>query len=358
MNGWSDVTRQDPWGPSHDKSGWNPAGDAEWATTPTQESTWGNWGHSDSKDAGGGGWGKDTNTSPRGKKSPKSGRGDHDTSWKGWGHGNDYRDWSEDGEEEDGEEEEEEGDRDSGWGDGPHWTTTLQDGGGHYSHWTKWGRTEGLPPIPPSAIKKSHSNPQQSTGPRSAQKHAYKDHAGAPNRRLSSSTHQRTPSHRSRPTSTRSLPKHLPHLSPRTQSPRNWTAPSLSSSDGLSYADYEPPPGPPVQRYKLPSQEDYFAPRSPYSPVPPSRTLATAMGLPRFSSPGGRDPQKHRFIFSDGDALSQAYGALYSKTRSARDRLHWAYNPDNDGRVKSALWWVHGMSDGVAGLGVSTCNLL
>ena len=357
MNGWSDVAHQDPWGPSHDKSGWEPTGDTGWGTTPTQETAWTTWGRSN--DSGGGTRGNKTSPGPRGAKPAKHGWGNDETSRTGWGHGNGHQTWDEE-EEYEGEEDEDEDDRDSGWGEGgPHWTTTIQDGGGSRSHWTKWGRTEGgPPPIPPSALKKSHSSLQPSTRPRSAQKHPYQDHAEALNHLLSSSARRPTPSHRSRPTSTRSQPKPLSHTSPRTQWPDTWAAPTSSSSDGLSYADDEPP-APPVQRHRLPSQEDYFTPKSPYTPVSPSRTLAAAMGLPNpahFASPYGKDPQAHRFISSEGAALSKAHKALYSKTRRVQDRLHWAYNPDNDERVKSALWWIHMMSEGIGGLGVSGCS--
>ena len=343
------MTRQDPWGPSHDKSGWQPAGDAEWGTSPVQETAWTTWGRSGSYDAGGGGRGNH-------KTPSKHGWGQDESPRTGWGRGNGRQDWDE-GEEEEGEEEED--DRDSGWGEGsPHWTTTLRDTGDSRSHWTKWGRTPGgPPPIPPSALKKSHSNPQTSTRPRSAQKHPYQDHAEALNHLLSSSTHRPTPSHRSRPTSTRSQPKPQSHTSPRTVW-RTWAPPTSSSSDGLSYADDEPP-GPPVQHHRLPPQEDYFTPKSPYTPVSPSRTLAAATGMPyqaHFASPHGKDPQAHRFISSDGAALLKARKALYSKTRRVQDRLHWAYNPDNDERVKSALWWIHMMSEGIGGLGVSSCT--
>jgi hypothetical protein len=356
MNGWSDVTRQDPWGPSHDKSGWQPTENSEWGTTPTQEAAWTTWGRSDSKDAGRGKRRDDASASSPRTNPAKGGWGDADTPRSGWGHSNAHQGWTEDEEEED----EEGDDRDSGLGeDSPHWTTTLQDGGGSRSHWTKWGRAEGEPPPPPvpsSAIKKAHWTPHPSTRPQSAQKHPRQDHAEALNRLLSSSSHQRTPSHKSRPISTRSQPKPLSHTSPRSQWLGTWAAPS-SSSDGLSYADDEPPPSNPVQHHRLPPQEDYFTPKSPYTPVSPSRTLAAAMGLPpssaQFASPYGKDPQAHRFISSDGAALSRAYKALYSKTRRAQDRFHWAYNPDNDDRVKSALWWIHGMSEGVGGLGVS-----
>ena len=359
MNGWSDVTRQDPWGPSHDKSGWQPAGNTEWGATPTQETAWTTWGRSDSNNAGGGTWGNDTGPGPWGTKHATPGWGNNDAPRTGWDRGKGHQTWSEDEGEEEEEDDDDDDDGDSGWGEGgPHWTTTIQDGGGFRSHWTKWGRTEGAPPppAPPSAVKKSHSTPQPSTKPRSAQKHPYQDHAEALNRLLSSSSHQPTPSHKSRPTSTRSQPKPHAHTAPRTQWPDIWAAPS-TSSDGLSYADDEPPPAHPVQHHRLPPQEDYFAPKSPYTPVSPSRTLAAAMGLPsqtQFATPYGKDPQAHRFISSDGAALSTAHKALYSKTRRAQDRLHWAYNPDNDERVKSVLWWIHVMSEGVGGLGVGS----
>ena len=360
MNGWSDVPRQDPWGPSHDKSGWQPAVNTEWEPTPTQDTAWTTWGRSDSNNAGGGKRGNDASSGPWGTKPAKSG---NDVPRTGW----DSRPtWGEDEEEEEEgeeEEEEEENDRDSGWGEGgPHWTSTIQDGGGFRSHWTKWGRTERgpPPPIPPSTIKRSHWTPQPASKPQPAQKHPYQDHAETLNHLLSSSTQLPTPSHKSRPTSSRSQPKSHAHASPQTQWPGTWAVSSSTSSDGLSYADDDPPPAP-VQHHRLPPQEDYFTPKSPYTPVSPSRTLAAAMGLPgptRFASPHGKDPQAHRFIFSDGDALSKAHKALYSKTRRVQDRLHWAYNPDNDERVKSTLWWIHMMSEGVGGLGVSSCSPL
>ena len=363
MNGWSDVTRQDPWGPSHDKSGWQPTRNPEWGT-PTQEAGWTTWGRSDSNNAVGDMRRNDTGPGSRGTKHAKPGWRNGDTSRTGRNHGNGYWAPSEDEEEDEDEVEveDEEDDRDSGLGeDSPHWTTTIQDSGGFRSHWTKWGRTEGgpPPPIPPSAIKKSHSNPQPSPKPQPARKHSYQDHAEALNHRLSTSTHQPAPSHRSRLTSTRSQPKPYPHTSPRAQWPATRTAPSPTSSDGLSYADDDPLPAHPVHHHKLPPQEDYFTPKSPYNPVSPSRTLATAMGLDgpaNFASPYGKDPQAHRFISSHGAALSTAHKALYSKTRRVQDRLHWAYDPDNDDRVKSAMWWIHVMSEGVGGLGVSACS--
>lgn len=361
MNGWSDVTRQDPWGPSHDKSGWQPTENSELGATPTQDAAWTSWGRSDSKDAGGGTWGDDASAGPWGTKPSKGGWGGNDTPRAGQGHGRDHRGWGEDEREDEGEGSEED-DRDSGWGEGgPHWTTTIQDGGGFRSHWTKWGRTEGRPPpVPPSAIKKSYSTFRPSTKPQSAQKYPHQNHANSLNRLSSSSAYRRTPSHRSRPTSTRSQPRPGAHTSPRTQRSGAWGASPSSSSDGLSYADDEPP-APPVKHHRLPPEEDYFSPKSPYTPVSPSRTLTAAMGLTGtgyFTSPYGKDPQAHRFISSEGAALSPAYKALYSKTRRAKDRLHWAYNPDNDERVKSALWWIHGMAEGVGGLGVSGCSLL
>ena len=354
MNGWSDVARQDPWGPSHDESGWQPAGtgNTEWGATPTQEAAWTTWGHSDSKDAGGGTWGNDASPGHWGAKPGKGGRGENDTPRKGLGHGNGRKGWGEDEEDDEEDAEEDEGeDEDSGWGgDSPHWTTTIRDSGGFRSHWTKWGRGEDAPPPKiPSAIKPPHSTPQPSARPQSAQKH-YQHHAETLNR-LSSTPHQRSPSHKSRPTSTRSQPKPHAPTSPQTRWPSTRAS---SSSNGLSYADDDPPPL--VQHYGLPPQDDYFTPKSPYTPVSPSRTLAAAMGLPsatHFASPHGKDPQAHRFISSDGAALSSAYKALYSKTRRAQDRLLWAYNPDNDERVKSALWWIHIMSEGIGGLGVS-----
>jgi len=360
MNGWSDVTRQDPWGPSHDKSGWQPTGNTEWGPNPTQETAWTTWGHSDSNNAGGGAWGNDASPGPWGTKPTKPSWGNGDPPRAEWGHGDNRQTWSEEGEEGE-EEEEEENDRDSGWGEGgPHWTTTIRDSGGFRSHWTKWGRTERGPPspIPPSAIKKSHSTHQSGSKPQPTQKHPYQDHAETLNHLLSSSTHRQTPSHKSRPTSTRSQPKPHAHASPQTRWRGALPPRSSTSSDELSYADDDPLP---VERHRLPPQEDYFTPKSPYTPVSPSRTLAAAMGLPspaRFASPHGKDPQAHRFILSDGAALSKAHKALYSKTRRVQDRLHWAYNPDNDERVKSALWWVHVMSEGVGGLGVSSCSPL
>lgn len=353
MDDWSDVTPQDPWGPSHDKSGWQPTVNP---ASPAQAAPWTTWGRSDSGEAGGGAWGGGTR--PWETKPRKGIRGDSDSPRKLWGHDDGYRRRSE-VEEEEEEEEDGEEDGDSGWGDGPHWTTTLQDNGGFRSHWTKWGRAEGgpLPPIPPSAIKKSQSIPQPSNRTWTAQKRPHKDHAGALNRIASSSTHQRIPSHRSRPPSTRSQPRPHTQTSPQAQWRDNWVAAPSSSSDGLSYTDDEPPPAPPVQQHRLPSREDYFTPKSPYTPVSPSRTLAVAMGLPStpyFASPDGKDPRTHKFISSDGAALSPAYKALYSKTRRAEDRLLWAYNPDNDERVKSALWWIHKMSEGIGGFGVSS----
>ena len=351
MNGWSDVTRQDPWGPSHDKSGWQPTGDTEWGT-PTQETP---WDRDRSNNAKGGTWGNDTSSSYRETKPAKGGWGDRDAPRTGWDHGNRHRVWNGEDEEDEEDEEEEEGDRDSGWGEGgPHWTATIRDVGDSRSHWTKWGRAEGGPPlpIPPSAIKKPHSNPQQPTKPQPARKQSYQDHAEALNRLLSSSTHQPTPSHKSRPTSIRPQT----HTSPRARRRGTWVAQTPTSSSGLSYAD-DDPPAPPVQHHRLPPREDYFTPKSPYTPVSPSRALAAAMGLSNptyFASPHGKDPQAHRFVSSDGAALSHAHKALYSKTRRVQDRLHWAYNPDNDDRVKSALWWIHAMSEGIGGLGVSS----
>jgi hypothetical protein len=195
MNGWSEVAHQDPWGPSHDKSGWQPTGNTGWGRHPYSRGWMDGVGTFGFKQ----GWrwcvGGRHKYWSLGHQAWEVRPGNAEASGTGWGHGHGHQTWDRGQEEE--EEEEEEGDGDSGWGEGgQHWTAALRDGGGHHSHWTKWGRTEGWPPppIPASAIKKSHSTPQPSTKPYSAQKHPYQDHAEALNRLLSSSTHRPTPS--------------------------------------------------------------------------------------------------------------------------------------------------------------------
>jgi len=106
-----------------------------------------------------------------------------------------------------------------------------------------------------------------------------------------------------------------------------------------------------------PQQQHRYIPQySPYQPSP-SKTLANAMGSPEFgrsfgSPPTGPDSRSHRFIESQGAALSRAHNALFAQDRMAKQRFHWSFSPDKDERVRSLLQWIERMSEGVGVFGL------
>jgi len=61
---------------------------------------------------------------------------------------------------------------------------------------------------------------------------------------------------------------------------------------------------------------------------------------------------ENTFVPSDGQALMYAQRALFSRTRPAKERIFWSFNPDKDPRVSSLLRWVHSMSNGLAHIGL------
>ncbi|KAI5125050.1 hypothetical protein M0805_007474 [Coniferiporia weirii] len=61
----------------------------------------------------------------------------------------------------------------------------------------------------------------------------------------------------------------------------------------------------------------------------------------------------YRILDSDGNALALAHRALYSKSRLARNRIHWLFDPRKDERVSSLLDWVQKMHYDLAKFGFS-----
>ncbi|KAI0084173.1 hypothetical protein BDY19DRAFT_898814 [Irpex rosettiformis] len=58
------------------------------------------------------------------------------------------------------------------------------------------------------------------------------------------------------------------------------------------------------------------------------------------------------FMWSDGAGLQHAQRALFSRRRLAKDRIHWAFSPDNDPRVSSLIRWIDAMANGLATVGL------
>ncbi|THG94412.1 hypothetical protein EW026_g7056 [Hermanssonia centrifuga] len=64
-------------------------------------------------------------------------------------------------------------------------------------------------------------------------------------------------------------------------------------------------------------------------------------------------PGENRIVFSQNAALLYAKRALYStRTRPAKERIHWMFNPNRDPRVQSLIRWVLGTADTLAIVGL------
>lgn len=61
---------------------------------------------------------------------------------------------------------------------------------------------------------------------------------------------------------------------------------------------------------------------------------------------------ENTFIWSNGAGLQYAQRALYSRQRPAKERIYWAFNPQNDPRVASLMRWIEAMTNGLATIGV------
>lgn len=92
----------------------------------------------------------------------------------------------------------------------------------------------------------------------------------------------------------------------------------------------------------------------------PSKTLAMASGAPDHLQttvfelqPPRNGLGENAFATSRGHALIPAERALFSRSRPAKQRIRWSFNPDKDPRVSSLLKWVHAMANGLATIGVS-----
>ncbi|KAI0650709.1 hypothetical protein C8Q79DRAFT_1006946 [Trametes meyenii] len=58
------------------------------------------------------------------------------------------------------------------------------------------------------------------------------------------------------------------------------------------------------------------------------------------------------FVDSRGASLQAAERALYNRSRPAKERFRWGFNPDKDQRVGSLLRWIAAMSNGLATIGL------
>ncbi|KAI0695730.1 hypothetical protein BC835DRAFT_1272884 [Cytidiella melzeri] len=70
-------------------------------------------------------------------------------------------------------------------------------------------------------------------------------------------------------------------------------------------------------------------------------------------SPPRQGLGENAFIWSNGAALEHAQRALYSRRRYAKERIYWAFNPQNDPRVASLMRWIEAMSNGLATIGLT-----
>ena len=89
-----------------------------------------------------------------------------------------------------------------------------------------------------------------------------------------------------------------------------------------------------------------------------SQTMNYATGRMHnvFTLPSPKPPNSGPspiFTAQDRIVLKSARSALYSRSRLARDRIHWAFNPQKDPRVASLIRWVEAMSTDLAIFGVS-----
>lgn len=144
-----------------------------------------------------------------------------------------------------------------------------------------------------------------------------------------------------------------------------------ASVSGISY-QYQPPfeqhppasrPVPKVASSTLTSFKEashsHDRPAAAGLPVLPdpdaSRTFNFATGRMTavFELPHPQRLAAEPLLWSHGAGLQHAQRAFYGKLRPARERIHWAFNPQKDPRVGSLMQWIGAMSDRLAMLGVS-----
>lgn len=93
----------------------------------------------------------------------------------------------------------------------------------------------------------------------------------------------------------------------------------------------------------------------PALPIPhASQTMnyATDRMTTVFETPPLEGDMSAHFMWSHGAGLEHAQRAFYSRSRLARDRIHWAFNPHKDPRVGSLMHWIDVMSGPLAMIGV------
>ncbi|KZT66026.1 hypothetical protein DAEQUDRAFT_768385 [Daedalea quercina L-15889] len=111
-----------------------------------------------------------------------------------------------------------------------------------------------------------------------------------------------------------------------------------------------------------PATPSAYQSSSPWRPTTlpsPSKTFAMASGSPEATQtmifelqPPRHGLGENAFHTSRGHALMPAERALFSRSRPAKQRIRWSFNPDKDPRVSSLLKWVHAMSNGLATIGL------
>lgn len=90
----------------------------------------------------------------------------------------------------------------------------------------------------------------------------------------------------------------------------------------------------------------------------PSKTLSHAYKGTTSNLYPGIVPN-HKFadaelIESKGEAIMVAESALFGRTRSAKDRIHWMFPSEKDERVVSLLFWIQSMEHAIGTWGVRT----
>ncbi|KAI0765509.1 hypothetical protein BC629DRAFT_1253961, partial [Irpex lacteus] len=69
-------------------------------------------------------------------------------------------------------------------------------------------------------------------------------------------------------------------------------------------------------------------------------------------SPPRQGMGENTFVWSNGVGLQHAQRALFSRRRLAKDRIYWAFSPENDPRVSSLIRWIEAMANGLATIGL------
>lgn len=105
----------------------------------------------------------------------------------------------------------------------------------------------------------------------------------------------------------------------------------------------------------IPGSSSSYSPTTPTHHESSSKTMAYASAASRAGPivlSERRNRHGMRVVDACGASLASARRALFGEDRPAEERLHWAYNPNKDPRVRNTIAWMHSLAHDIAHLGL------